>query len=226
MKLTSKEALQLLKSGVVKTDDELQEERNKWVLHSICVGDSARIIAHALGIDEDYAAALGYIHDIGRKISHPRHVIEGYHYMLESGYPEEASICLTHSFINNNIHLVAGGEVKAGDTRDFIEGYLNNRDLSLYDNIIQMCDLLCLPTGITTLERRLLDIYSRKGIHSNTLAHYENALRLKSKLESLLGCSLYSLFDTLSEEDIKNAEADTEAINRLLSDNKVSVLRK
>lgn len=226
MKLTSKSALELLKSGVISSDDELSDDKNKWILHSICVGDTAGIIASALGIDADYARALGYIHDIGRKISHPRHAIEGYHYMVQNGYPEEASICLTHSFINNNIHLVAGGEVEEGKTKDFIDSYLKQREVSLYDNIIQMCDLLCLPTGVTTLEKRLLDIYTRKGIHSNTLAHYQNAFRLKEKLESMLGCSLYSLFDDLKEDDLISALADGEAIKKLLSDNRINVLRK
>ncbi len=226
MRITSKEALELLKSGVVESDDELQEARNKWVLHSICVGDTARIIAYAFGIDEDYAAALGYIHDIGRKISHPRHAIEGYHYMVQNGYPEEASICLTHSFIDNNIHLVAGGEVEEGETKEFIKGYLGSRELSLYDNIIQICDLMCLPEGVTTLEKRLLDIYSRKGIHSNTPAHYQNAIGLKEKLETMLGCSLYSLFDDMKEEDINSAAKDAEAIETMIRDNRVSILKK
>lgn len=226
MRLNSIEALKLLRLDVIENDDELNEPRNNWVRHSIEVGNAAGVIAKHLGLDYDYARALGYIHDIGRKIDHPKHAIEGYYYMVGHGYPEEASICLTHSFIDNNIHLIAGGEVEEGKIRDFIEDYLNSRELSIYDNIIQMCDLLCLPTGITTLEKRLLDIYTRKGIHSNTLDQYHGAIRLKEKLEGLLGCPLYDLFDTIKDEDLRSINEDSLKIKSLLENNRVNILKK
>ena len=59
MKLTSEKALALLNEArKVAKDDH-------WIEHSICVGNTASIIAKALNLDEDKAKALGYIHDIG-----------------------------------------------------------------------------------------------------------------------------------------------------------------
>ena len=82
---------------------DLEKPENKWIKHCIYVGTGAGRIADALELDSDYAQALGYIHDIGRKISHPNHTTAGYKYMINEGDSEEARSCLTHSFIDNNI---------------------------------------------------------------------------------------------------------------------------
>lgn len=216
MKLNLKEALRLLKDEVIKTDDDMRADKNRWLLHCLTVGESAGIIAKNLGIDEDYAASLGYIHDIGRKISHPNHPIEGYKYMREHGYEEEASICLTHSFIDNDIHLIADGDLEEGPLKEFFKEYFANREVTIYDNIVQMCDLMCLSGYVTTLEHRMLDIYSRKGIHDNTLDHYEAAINLKKRLEGMLGKSLYDILP-VRDEDLKLRDSDDATIRGMIS---------
>lgn len=140
MKLTSRDAYELLIKDVLNSEEELEYPKNRWVKHCINVGYAASIIADRLGVDADYAGALGIIHDIGRKISHPKHPIVGYQYMLENGYPEEAGICLTHSFVNNDIRLTAG-EGPSGESLDLIMNYFNTHKLTIYDKIIQLCDL-------------------------------------------------------------------------------------
>lgn len=65
MILTSKEARELLEIERKKTKDD------RWIEHSICVGDSAGRIAKALNengydVDIDKAITLGYLHDIGK----------------------------------------------------------------------------------------------------------------------------------------------------------------
>lgn len=101
----------------------MEEDKNKWVKHCIYVGIGAGRIAERLNLDSDYAQALGYIHDIGRKISHPNHTIIGYKYMIENGYPEEARSCLTHSFIDNNIFYTAGGIPQGKDRFDYMNNF-------------------------------------------------------------------------------------------------------
>ena len=108
-KLTSEDALVLLKQDVIKTNEDMSKTENRWVWHCLYVGEAAGRIAAKLGLDEDKAKALGYVHDIGRKISHPHHAIEGFNYMNEKGYEEESLICLTHSYVNKDLNLVAGG---------------------------------------------------------------------------------------------------------------------
>lgn len=212
MKLTSTKAYELLLDGVVIAKEDLEKTENRWVKHCLYVGIAAGRIAEQMGLDKDYAIALGYIHDIGRKISHPNHPIEGYRYMIEKGFAEEARSCLTHSFIDNNVLFTAGGGPNTKEKYDFINTYLQSIDLTAYDNIIQLCDLFCLETGFTTIERRLLDITQRKGVFSNSLLHFTKTLELKERLEKKMECSLYDLFPEISKDCIDSVEKDHEEI--------------
>ena len=62
MKLTSKKALEMLNDAKGKTITDL------WITHSICVANTASIIAKELNLDVDYAKTLGYIHDYGKAV--------------------------------------------------------------------------------------------------------------------------------------------------------------
>lgn len=213
MKLTSENAYELLIKDVLEREEELEYPKNRWVKHCINVGYAASIIADCLGLDADYAGALGIIHDIGRKISHPKHTLEGYYYMLEHGYTEEAGICLTHSFVNNDIRLTAG-EGPSDEVIKVFTDYFATHKLTIYDNIIQLCDLFCLDTHLTTIPDRLYDIYVRKGVTENSKMHIEAVLDLKNKLEQKMGCSLYDLFP---EIDTLNIAQEEEKLNQVIN---------
>lgn len=217
-KLNAKSALDLLLKDVVVTRSDLEKKENRWIKHCIYVAIAAGRIADRLGLDVDYAISLGYVHDIGRKISHPNHTIAGYKYMIENGYPEEARSCLTHSFIDNNIYNTAGGIPTPQDRFDYMNQFLQNTSLTIYDNIVQMCDLFCLETGFTTVERRLLDITKRKGIYPNSEMHFGKTMELKARLEGMMGCSLYDLFPEINQEVLDMAEKEHEELFSLLKD--------
>ena len=134
MRITASEAYQLLLKDVVCSVEDWNRPENRWVKHCVYVGEAAGRIAECLGVDSDFAKALGYVHDIGRKVSHPRHVIEGYSYLMKLGLDEMAGSCLTHSFIDNDIHLTAGGPLRT-DTEAFVAPYLNSHPATIYDNI-------------------------------------------------------------------------------------------
>lgn len=104
MKLTVDRAREMLEEARSKAVDD------RWIKHSICVGNTAGKIAEKLNLDVDYAKTLGYIHDIGRAIGDGKdHVINGYNYIKELGYDDEyANICLTHSYLNNDVYCTAG----------------------------------------------------------------------------------------------------------------------
>ena len=216
-KLDSKKAFDLLIKDVIHCSSDLEEDKNKWVKHCIYVGIGAGRIAERLNLDSDYAQALGYIHDIGRKISHPNHTIAGYKYMINEGYPEEARSCLTHSFIDNNIFYTAGGIPQGKDRFDYMNNFLLSVDLTIYDNIVQMCDLFCLETGFTTIERRLLDITERKGVFDTSPMHLEKTMELKLRLEVMMGCSLYELFPEIDVEALAQADDDYNKLVDLLN---------
>ena len=222
-KITSNEAYQLLIKDTIKDKNDFFKEENKWILHSLYVGSAARRIATKLELDGDYAASLGYIHDIGRKFSHDNHLIEGYKYLTDKGFHNEARICLTHSFIDNDINLTAGGGPKSKETYDFINSFLEKSPKNIYDNIIQLCDLFCLETGFTTIEKRILDITKRKGIYDNSYNHFMKTIELKERIEEMMECNLYDLFPEIKKEDLDNIESDYLELINLLKPKKLSL---
>ena len=194
MILTSNKALDILNSYMGKTSDD------RWIEHSICVGDSAGKIANALNkkgynLDVDKAMTLGYIHDIGKYTGESKgHVIRGYNYIKELGYDDEyANICLTHSYLNNDV-LCTGGGIP-GDIA-FKAQFIENHKYTIYEKIINLCDLMCTDVCMT-LEKRLINIILRKGVHENTVYHIKEAEKLKQEFDDMLGCSVYSLFDDI-----------------------------
>lgn len=198
MYLTSEEALNLINNCRGMAEDDY------WIDHSICVGNVAGVIAKALELDEDLAKTLGYIHDIGKRngYSHKekKHEINGYEYLLSLGYNEMyARICLTHSFLNNDINCVAGGiPSKEQYKYEFIKDYIKNHTYTMYEKLINLCDLLCKQT-VMTLEQRLIDIISRYGGFDNTKYHVIEAKKLKKYFDDELRYNLYDLFPSIKD---------------------------
>ena len=224
-KLTKEKALKILFQNI-KDEKELLLPKNRWILHSLYVGRAAERIAKSIGINSEKALIYGYLHDIGRMINHNNHPIEGYNYLINLGFENEARICLTHSFIDNDINKTAGGGPKDKDSYDFINNYLLNHPHNVYDNIIQLCDLFCLETGFTTIEKRLLDISNRKGIYDNSLEHYQFALYLKSRIEKVLNFSLYNLFPEIDIKNINNINKDKEELLNIFKNTNKKYLLK
>ena len=208
--MDSKVALTILLQNI-RDLNELFNPENKWIMHSLYVGQAAGKIANELHLDVDYATTIGYMHDIGRLINHQYHTIEGYKYLDNLGYPDIARYCLTHSFVNNIIPNTIGSGPD-DNSYEFISNYLNSIDLNIYDNIIQLCDLFCMETGYTTFEKRILDITKRKGIYDNSLGHFESIMTLKEKIENMMGKEIYDLFPTIKKEDLDNIESDRELL--------------
>jgi len=212
--MDSKMALTLLLQNVRELND-LDKPENKWIMHSLYVGQAAGRIARELHLDVDYATTIGYMHDIGRLINHKNHIIEGYKYLDNLGFTDIARYCLTHSFIDNIIYNTAGGGPKDKESYDYIQNYLNSIELNIYDNIVQLCDLFCLETGYTTFEKRILDITKRKGVYSNSLDHFNNIMTLKEKIEDMIGIDIYSLFPQIKNSDLKEQKSDYDELMEL-----------
>ena len=221
--LSGKNAYNLLTEGIIQDENDLERGENRWIKHSLYVGEAARRIAKKLNVNEDLALSLGYIHDIGRRINHFNHPIEGYKYMIDKGYSDYARICLTHSFIDNDITLTAGGGPKTKETYEFINRFLMENPKNIYDNIIQLCDLFCLETGFTTIEKRILDITKRKGIYDNSYNHFMKTIELKERIEEMMGCNLYDLFPEINKEDLDNIESDYLELINLLKPKKLTL---
>lgn len=186
MKLTSNKALDMLK------EIEKNIEDNYWIKHSICVGNSAGKIAEKLNLDVDKAKTLGYVHDIGKTFGKSySHTIKGYEYLKELGYDDEyANICLTHSYLNNDVCCVAGG---IPEDIPFRTEFIKNHKYTIYEKIINLCDLMCTDKNLT-LEKRLIDLMVRKGVYENTVYHIKEAQKLKAEFDDMLGHNVYDLF--------------------------------
>ncbi len=191
MKLTSDKALEILENAKGKT------ESDGWIIHSICVGNCANIIAKALNLDPELAKTLGYIHDIGKSVGqYTSHVIGGYNYLKSLGYDEEyCNICLTHSYLNNDIYCTAGG---IPDDIPFRTEFIKNHKYSEYEKIINLCDLMCTKV-VNTIDKRLIELMMRKGVYENTQYHIKETYKLKKYFDDLLGYNLYDLFPEIKE---------------------------
>lgn len=185
MELTSKEALNMLEQFRNSDKD------THWIDHSICVGDSAAKIAEALNLDPEKARTLGYIHDIGKGVGDfSDHIMNGYKYIKELGYDDEyANVCLTHSYLNNDVTCTAGVPRDIPFRTEFVK----NHECSIYENIVKLCDLMCKENNMT-LEKRLIDLIERYGVHYNTVYHVQEAEKLKKEFDSMLGYNVYKLF--------------------------------
>ena len=200
MKLTSKEAKQLLENERINSKDQ------RWIDHCICVGDNAGKIAKALNekgykVDIDKTIALGYLHDIGKYNGESHgHVMRGYNYLKDKGYDEDyCNICLTHSYLNNDIICTAGG-VPNPDDNPFLSEFIKNHEYTIEEKLINLCDLMC-PQGskVFTIDKRLIDIMIRRGAYSNTQYHINETYKLKEYFDNLLGYNLYDLFPEIKE---------------------------
>lgn len=191
MELTSGQALKMLEESKGKTTDD------KWIYHSICVGNSAAKIADALHLDSEYAKTLGYIHDIGKSVGpFPEHVMNGYYYLKNLGYSDKyCNICLTHSYLNNDCLCTAGG---IPIDIPFRTNFIKNHEYTIYEKIINLCDLMC-TSKVNTIDKRLIDIMIRRGAYSNTQYHIQETYKLKTYFDELLGYNLYDLFPEIKE---------------------------
>ena len=200
MKMQSIEARNLL-------EQERQNSKDvKWIDHCICVGDSAGRIAKALkeigyDIDVDKTVTLGYLHDIGKYNGESHgHVMRGYNYLKDKGYDEDyCNICLTHSYLNNDIVCTAGGVPNPADN-PFLSDFIKKHRYTLEEKLINICDLMC-PQGskIFTIDKRLIDIMIRRGAYSNTQYHIKETYKLKKYFDNLLGYNLYDLFPEIKD---------------------------
>ena len=200
MKLTSKEARELLEQERKKATND------KWIDHCISVSDNAGIIAKALNekkynVDIDKTITLGYLHDIGKYNGESHgHVMRGYNYLKDKGYDEEyCNICLTHSYLNNDIICTAGGVPNPSDN-PFLAEFVKKHKYTIEEKIINLCDLMC-PQGykIFTIDKRLIDIMIRRGAYSNTQYHIKETYKLKEYFDNLLGYNLYDLFPEIKD---------------------------
>lgn len=173
-----------------------------WKPHSEFVALACRNIAeHCTNINGDKAYILGLLHDIGRRVGivSERHTIAGYQFCIEQGWDEVARICVTHSFVIQDIRSAIGKWDVTDTEYKLIKNILDSVVYDDYDLLVQLCDALVLPTGFCLLEKRFVDVACRYGIHEYTVARWKKTIEIKEYFEKKMNRSIYDVLPNVKE---------------------------
>lgn len=173
-----------------------------WEQHSISVARNACLIAEKVkGMDCEKAYVCGLMHDIGRRagVSGIKHIFDGYNYMRSIGQDEIARICLTHSFPIKDTNTFSGKYDCTSEQKEFLKDFIQNAEYDDYDRLIQLCDAISLPNGACIMEKRLMDVALRHGLHDFTIDKWKAYMNLKKYFDELCGCSIYELLPNVME---------------------------
>ena len=147
-----------------------------WMSHSLHSAELAGQFAKMAGVDNEKIQTLALLHDYGRKYTHTfEHVTKGFEKLIDEGWEAEASATLTHSFINGGrcancepaeegFYIDEEGKPKWIDNsyKDDVTEVLENYDYDIYDNILNIVDLMATAEGIVAPYDRVCDIATRK----------------------------------------------------------------
>lgn len=179
----------------------------KWAAHSRTVAYAARTVAENCGMNGDKAYVFGLLHDIGRRKGSwgVEHVFDGYEYMTALGENEIARICLTHSYprfegFDDYLYLLKCTDAQ----REFLRAYLANTVYDDYDKLIQLCDSIALPNGVCIMEKRLVDVALRHGVHKYAVARWREFFAVKKHFDALVGRNIYSLFPKIAQNSLED----------------------
>lgn len=189
-----------------------RKNKDMWIKHSVNVAIVAERLAESLGLDSKRAYVYGLIHDIGRGKKDKtgfRHIIDGYKYLVNLGYEEEARYCLTHSFYIKNIDSLNSEKLDITEEEaKFLKKYIKNIEYNSYDRLVQLADNMGLASGITIVERRRIDVMLRYGVSKRSLNNLRAVLKIQKNIEEKLGYSIYKLFPEVSDNINKNKIKD------------------
>lgn len=194
-------------------DEAKEMNPGPWYRHSLNAGMAAEIIAeNCIGMDPYAARVMGMLHDIGRRFGKTgmRHIIDGYNFMMDKGYESIAKVCMTHSFNFKDIEVSFGKWDCNEQEYNFVKDYLSNVEYDDYDLLIQLCDALALPEGYCLMEKRMVDVAMRYGIHERIIDKWEAAFETKKYFDRKAGRSIYSLLPGVVENtfDINSEDGD------------------
>ncbi len=173
-----------------------------WIQHSMQVGLAAQLIAqHHPDLCPDTAYVLGYLHDIGRRagVTDLRHIIDGYQFLNDHGYPDAAQICVTHAFPLLEIHSAIGQWDCSDKEFQFVSDFITKIKLSEYDRLIQLCDAITLSSGYCLMEKRLVDVALRHGVNEYTVLRWKAFLKIQNVFENTIGRSIYNVLPGIIE---------------------------
>lgn len=179
-----------------------EQNPGPWLGHSQTAARAAETLAKACSLDPERAYIFGLLHDIGRYegVRGMHHVIAGYELMMQKDQPEIARICLTHSFPLPELDAYTGPQDCTAEEKRFLANELCSIEMNAYDQLIQLCDALAMPNGISTIEERLFEGNLRHGFNDYTQRKWQAFIQLKKEFDIRCGMNIYQLFrDEISQ---------------------------
>lgn len=164
-------SLELILSG--KKIGEDNNHNSDWISHCVYEALLCYEFASMLDLNTKYAFNYGLMHDYGRKYIHDfSHVIEGFESLIDLGLYDEAKGCLTHSFINGGRYccmqpapegflIDKNNEIHCKETDEMYE-VLSKSKYTIYDEILNIADLMATSKGIVSPKERVEDILTRR----------------------------------------------------------------
>ncbi len=173
-----------------------------WVKHSKYVAKACKIIAEKCeDLDKEKAYIYGLLHDIGRYagITSERHLIDGYKYCINYGWEKLAQICISHSFMIQDIETAIGEFDISEEDYNFMKEFVKNAKYDDYDLLVQLCDSLAMATGFCILEKRFIDVAIRYGTFKHSALRWKRIFEIKKYFENKIGISIYKLLPNITE---------------------------
>jgi len=173
-----------------------------WVEHSRYAAKAAHAIAqHLPEMDVEAAYILALLHDIGRRegVFDLLHCLHGYRFMLAEGYPDVARVCITHSYPNSDMFNREANWDGTPEELSWVQGYIRSIEMNDYDRLVQVCDAVSVSTGYWLIEKRIVDVGLRRGLHPHSTADWRTFLQIRADFETRLGCSVYALLPGVVE---------------------------
>lgn len=202
MENEDKKGVPTLQEAKALLDEAATLNPGPWVEHSMYVAKAAQLIAqNCEGMDEDIAYVCGMLHDIGRRfgITGLRHIVDGYHFLMEKGFHKIAKVCITHSFDCKDIKTAFGKWDCTDEEYNFVKEFLENIEYDDYDRLIQLCDALAYTTGYYLAEKRMVEAVLRHGVNEYTTLKWKATLETKDYFERKIGKSVYSILPGVVE---------------------------
>lgn len=173
-----------------------------WVEHCKSTANNAKLIAEkCVHMNADSAYVFGLLHDIGRRegFKDIMHIFDGYYYLSGHGFDDAASICLTHSFPMKDIYTFFGKIDCTQKEISFLQNYLEEKEYTDYDKLVQVCDAISMPRGAVVMEKRFVDVATRHGLPDFTLKKWQSYLKLKEYFDDKAKCNIYTLLPNIIE---------------------------
>ena len=130
-------------------------------------------------------------------------LFRSYRYCMEREWEKAAQICISHSFMIQDINTSIGKFDISDDDYLFMKKFIADAVYDDYDRLVQLCDALAMPTGFCLLEKRFVDVTIRYGIHPATIDRWKKTLEIKALFEKEIGCSIYTLLPGIVENSFR-----------------------